>query len=277
MSSAEKLLAHPGALCNMVRRVAIDAGRITLDYFEMVRPEQVERKSNGSPVTEADRAAEDFIVAALKDIIPEIPVIAEESADAGNIPDLSQHDYFWLVDPLDATREFIAGGKNYTVNIGLICKGVPVLGVVYAPALGVLYAGHGEGTAVRWSEDTGKDKSITVRKTPAAGLTVMSSFYNADDTRMDKFLQAFKVEKILKRASSIKLCLVAEGKADMHPRLGTTCEWDTAAGEAVLRAAGGILTNLEGEPLSYGGVGKKFINPHFVASAFEWRDMGEEA
>ncbi len=258
----------------MVRRITVAAGHITLKYHEMVEPHHIDEKGDGSPVTQADHEAEEYIERALRNLTPDIPVIAEEAIGKGNIPDLGAHDYFWLVDPVDATKEFISGGDNYTVNIGLIHKAVPVLGVVYAPALGLLYAGHGE-TAIRWSEDTDKDKSIRVRSAPAAGLTVMSSQNHADDARMDKFLQGFKVGKILKRSSSLKICMVAEGKADMYPRLGPTSQWDTAAGDAVLRAAGGIVTDIEGKPLVYGRRGKGFENPHFVASSFEWFDKGE--
>lgn len=267
MSYTEKLLNNPGALCNMVRRIALGAGALTLEYFDGIQ--QVVHKNDGSPVTLADHAAEAFIKKGLIELTAEIPVIAEEASGRGERVDLSGHEYFWLVDPLDATKEFIAGGENYTVNIGLVKNGVPVLGVVYAPALGVLYAGYGE-TALRWNASAGKDKSIRVRRVPEGGLTVMSSQNHSDDARMEQFLRGFKVEKILKRASSLKICMLAEGKADLYPRLGPTCEWDTAAGEAVLRAAGGLLTDTKGNALRYGGHDRKFINPEFVAASFEW-------
>ncbi len=259
----------------MVRRIAVGAGHITLEHFDMVRPGEVSEKGDGSPVTSADRESEKFISEGLRALTPDIPVVAEEATGAGGLNDLSQHEYFWSVDPLDATKEFIAGGENYTVNIGLVKKDTPVLGVIYAPALGVLYAGFGE-TALRWSEATGKDKKISVRQPPSAGLTVMSSLYHADDAAMDKFLSAFKVEKILKRASALKICAVAEGKADLYPRLGPTSEWDTAGAEAILRAAGGTLTDLQGRPLVYGCVDRKFANPHFAAASFDWFAGGED-
>ena len=258
----------------MVRRLAVAAGHLTLDYFDQNTGASTGEKRDGSPVTPADHAAEEVIIKGLRDLTPDIPVIAEETASAGNFPDTVLQQYLWLVDPIDATREFIAGGENYTVNIGLVRKGTPVLGVVYAPALGVLYAGYGD-KAIRWSEDTGKDKTISVRLPPPEGLTVMSSLYHADDTRLDKFLQPFKVAKILKRPSSLKICMVAEGKADLYPRLGPTSEWDTAAGEAILRAAGGNLSDMKGHPLVYGGKGQNFINPEFVASSFNWSAASE--
>ena len=152
----------------MVRRIALGAGALTLEYFDGIQ--QVVHKNDGSPVTLADHAAEAFIKKGLAELTAEIPVVAEEAAGKGERVDVSGHEYFWLVDPLDATTEFIAGGENFTINIGLVKNGAPVLGVVYAPALGVLYAGYGE-TALRWSENTGKDKPIRVRRVPDAGLT----------------------------------------------------------------------------------------------------------
>jgi 3'(2'), 5'-bisphosphate nucleotidase len=268
LSYSEKLLSNPGALCNMVRRIALGAGAVTLEYFDGI-PQQVEEKHDGSPVTLADHAAEEYIRKGLLELTADVPIIAEEAASKASPPDFDAKEYFWLVDPLDATREFIAGGENYTVNIGLLKDGIPVLGVVYAPALGVLYAAHGE-TAIRWSEDTNKDKEIRVRRAPHAGLTVLSSQYHSDDAKMDKFLQQFKVEKILKKPSSLKLCMLAEGRADIYPRLAPTSEWDTAAGEAILRAAGGVLTDMNGKRLEYGCAKRNFVNPEFVAASFEW-------
>lgn len=258
----------------MVRRIAVEAGHITLQYFDMVEESGVDRKGDGSPVTLADRASEQHITQSLQDLTPGIPVIGEEASAVGTCPDLGSCEYFWSVDPLDATKEFIAGGENYTVNIGLIHKTTPVMGIIYGPALGVLYAGYGE-TAIRWNEDTGKDKAIQVRQTPAAGFTVMSSLYHSDDTAMDRFLKDFKVEKILKKASALKICAVAEGKADLYPRFAPTSEWDTAAGDAILRAAGGFLTDLTGKPLTYGNADKNFVNPNFAAASFEWYAVEE--
>ncbi len=271
MTTSARLLQNPAALCNMVRRVAVAAGEIILEIQEngTLAPE---KKRDGSPVSHADRMAEDHILKALKDILPEVPFIGEET---DHRPDVTGHEYFWLVDPLDGTRDFLEGGEDYTVNIGLIRNGEPFLGVVYAPASGVLYAAHGPDTAVRWNQQTDKDKSIRVRNAPAAGLTVMASMRQPGGGKFDKFLEQFKVEKVLRRSSSLKLCLVAEGKADLFPCPGPThSEWDTAAGDAVLRAAGGMITDFEGRPLVYKGVGD-LRNPPFVASAFEWF-AGEE-
>jgi 3'(2'), 5'-bisphosphate nucleotidase len=267
-TSAEKLLKNPGALCNMIKRIAREAGDITLDYFET--NSEFESKHDGSPVTVADRAAEEFIYKSLKELLPGVPVIGEEAAAKGALPDLSGAEYFWLVDPLDGTKEFISGGGDYTVNIGLIHNGVPILGVVYAPVKGVLYAGHAPGGAVRWLADTDNEKAIRVRRPPKEGITVIIGLRDVDERRLDKFLQDFKVEKTIRRGSSLKLCLVAEGKADLYPRLGPIYQWDTAAGEAVLRAAGGYLTDLNGHVLRYGANAENFRTPEFIASSFEW-------
>lgn len=270
-SSTQKLLDNPGALCNMIRRVALEAGEITLKYFEGVDCGQLDDKSDGSPVTLADQEAETLITAKLKDITPDIPIIGEEAASEGKAPqDFDRDSYFWLVDPLDGTKEFIGGGGDYTVNIALIYKGAPVLGVVYAPAKGELYAGHGPDTAIRWLEDSDKEKAITVRQSPKEGLTVVASKSHGDEGKLDNFLSQFKVEKLAKRGSSLKICVIAAGKADLYPRFGPTCEWDTAAADAVLRSAGGYVTDEQGTPLKYGGANPKWLNPEFIAASFAW-------
>lgn len=253
----------------MVRRIALGAGDITLDYFEDAGLEQNE-KSDGSPVTLADNEAEEFITAELIKLLPDIPIIGEESFAQGKTKDIRNAEYFWLVDALDGTKEFISGGTDFTVNIALIHNKTPLLGVVYAPAMGVLYAGHAAGSAIRWNADNESEKSIHVRRPPAGGLTVISSARHGDAPKLEKFLQGFKIEKTLKRGSSLKFCALAEGKADLYPRLGPTSEWDTAAGHAVLNAAGGFVTDTDGNPLAYGGANPKFLNPEFIASTFEW-------
>lgn len=250
----------------MVRRIAVEAGLVTLEYFDESGCQDVETKDDGSPVTVADRAAEEIIEKKLKEILPDVPIIGEEAAEAGKLPDLTGAEYFWLVDPLDGTKEFISGSGDYTVNIALIHKDTPVLGVVYAPVRGELYAGHDPDSAVRWLEDTNAEKSICVRRIPKAGMTVVASRNHGDSGKLDAFLENYKVEKLLKRGSSLKICAVAAGKADLYPRFGPTCEWDTAAGDAVLRAAGGMLTDLNHQPLTYGHAGRKFLNPEFIAA-----------
>jgi 3'(2'), 5'-bisphosphate nucleotidase len=260
-----KLFEHLPALCNVVRRIAVEAGDATLSHFDESGCAH-DTKGDGSPVTIADREAEAIIERALKEIDPDIPFIAEEAADAGRCGVTKIEGDFWLVDPLDGTKEFISGSGDYTVNIALVRGGVPVLGVVYAPVRGELYAAHGPDTAVRWSADTHADKSIRVRTPPKAGLTVVASKNHSDGPAMDRFLECLKIEKTLKRGSSLKLCAVASGKADLYPRFGRTCGWDIAAGQAVVMAAGGVVADLSGTPLTYGR-GENWENPGFLAHA----------
>jgi len=260
----------------MIKRIALEAGEVTLEYFDEAGYEGADAKGDGSPVTEADRAAEAVIEKALAELTPGVPMVGEEAVEQGRIPDLSAAEYFWLVDPLDGTKEFISGSGDYTVNIALIRKGVPVLGVVYAPVNGELYAGHGPGTAVRFLEESGKEKSIHVRRPPAEGLTVVASASHGNAEKLDAFLKDYKVAKVLKRGSSLKICAVAAGKADLYPRLGPTCEWDTAAGDAVLRAAGGIVADLKGGDFVYGKSDRKFLNGEFVACPEELRPGATE-
>ena len=252
----------------MVRRIVTAAGARTLEYFDAGLP-GYEEKGDGSPVTIADREAEDIITAGLADLVPGIPVVGEEAVAAGNVPALGDGGWFWLVDALDGTREFIAGGTDFTVNVALIHGGVPVLGVVYAPAKGEMYAGSGPGTAIRYLEDTDSEKPVFTRRPPPSGLVVLASRTHGDAQRLDEFLACYKVAKVIKSSSSLKLCAIAAGKADMYPRFGPTSQWDTAAGDAVLRAAGAAVHDLSGAPLVYGAVAGGFVNPEFVACRTE--------
>lgn len=264
---SKRLLDHPAALCNMVRRIALEAGEITLEYFDDTGYNGHDAKGDGSPVTLADQKAEEFIEQALTDITPDIPMVGEEAVSEGRIPDLSQTEYYWMVDPLDGTKEFISGSGDYTVNIALIKRDKPVLGVVYAPVPGELYAGSGPGTAVRWLDDTDKEKSIHVRNPPERGLTVVASRSHGDPEKLETFLGGYKIDKLIKRGSSLKICAVAAGKADIYPRFGPTCEWDTAAGHAILLSAGGNIVKPDGSPFLYGKVDRKFLNSEFIAKS----------
>jgi 3'(2'), 5'-bisphosphate nucleotidase len=245
------------ALLAAIRPIAEEAGRATLRVYGLT--ESV-AKADGSPVTAADQAAEDVILPALRALTPDIPVISEEEASQGLSPEVTGKR-FWLVDPLDGTREFLSGNGEFTVNIALIEHGVPVLGVVVVPALGETYAGAAPGSAVL--EDSAGERGIAVRAVPADGLTVVGSRSHGDAAAMEQFLGGRKVASFLAAGSSLKLCLIARGEADLYPRLGTTMEWDIAAGHAVLRAAGGRLECLDGSAFTYGKPGYK--NPHFVA------------
>lgn len=219
-------------------------------------------KDDASPVTEADERAEALIVAGLRELDPTIAVVAEEMAARGQADGAAAR--FWLVDPLDGTKEFVSRNGEFTVNIALIEGGQPVLGVVAVPARGLLYAGvQGHGAWVEDEARPGLRRAISVRPVPAEGLTVVASRSHGDAPALAAFLAGRPVARCIDAGSSLKLCLLADGLADLYPRLGRTMEWDIAAGHAVLAAAGGALCTLDGAPLRYGKPG--FENPHFVA------------
>jgi len=226
----------------------------------------VRDKADTSPVTAADEAAEKIILADLAVIAPDIPVVAEEAVAAGKVPIVA--DRFFLVDPLDGTREFVSRRDEFTVNVALIEAGKPVLGVVFAPARRELYwgdvragkAGHIDADPDGTMPSMGT--TIAVRQAPAAGLTAVASrSHRTPET--DALLANYPVVEFRSIGSSLKFCLVAAGEADIYPRIGTTMEWDTAAGHAVLAAAGGSVTGLDGEPFVYGKPG--FRNGNFIA------------
>jgi 3'(2'), 5'-bisphosphate nucleotidase len=236
------------------------AGEVILEIY--ATDFAVRGKDDASPVTVADERAEVVLIKALARITPDIPVVAEEAVAAGHIPEVGA--VFWLVDPLDGTKEFISRNGEFTVNVALIENGRPTLGVVLAPALGRLFAGaEGLGAFVEDANDKRGRRKISCRVPPAQGLTVVASRSHGDATALDAFLAGRKVAELRNAGSSLKLCLVAAGEADLYPRLGRTMEWDIAAGDAVLRAAGGVVTTLDGETLRYGK--PIFENPHFVA------------
>jgi 3'(2'), 5'-bisphosphate nucleotidase len=219
----------------------------------------VGRKTDRSPVTAADHAAEALIVEGLRAATPGIPVIAEEEVEAGCAP--APGALFWCVDPLDGTRDFAAGREHFAVNIGLVRDGRPVLGAVGVPFTGEVFGGIAGAGA--WKEDTAGRRPIAVRPPPPEGLTVMVSYHHGDDPRLARFLADVPVREIIRIGSAEKVCRIAEGAADLYPRFGTTMEWDTAAPEALLVAAGGSVTRLDGTPLPYGKPG--FRNEAFIA------------
>jgi 3'(2'), 5'-bisphosphate nucleotidase len=221
----------------------------------------VSGKHDASPVTEADRRAEVLIGAALARIAPGLPIASEESAGSEPLPAGAQR--FWLVDPLDGTREFIARNGEFTVNIALVERGHARLGVVLAPATGRLFAGVvGAGAFVE--DPAGGRTPLACRRVPDAGLTVVSSRSHGDGAALDAYLAGRVVAARVGIGSSLKFCLVAGGEADLYPRFGRTMEWDTAAGHAVLSAAGGRVAGLDGVELHYGKPG--LVNPPFVAT-----------
>ncbi len=251
-------VANDAELLQHLIPIARAAGQVIMEIY--ATDFAVRGKEDASPVTEADERAEAVILAALKSLTPDVPIISEEAAAAGIIPDVGNR--FWLVDPLDGTREFIKRNGEFTVNIGLIDDHRPLLGIVLAPALDRLFAGHvGSGAFI---EEKGVRRTIACRAVPPEGLTVVASRSHGAAGELDRFLAGRKVAKLTSAGSSLKLCLVASGEADLYPRFGRTMEWDIAAGHAVLAAAGGQVNTLAGEPLRYDKPG--LDNPHFVAS-----------
>ncbi|PZP53485.1 MAG: 3'(2'),5'-bisphosphate nucleotidase [Micavibrio aeruginosavorus] len=259
-----KILQHLPALCNQIKRLAVEAGEATLEFYDESGAAEYTDKLDGSPVTLADHAAHKIIMEGLAQITPEVPVISEESEAH---PEIMNAEYFWCVDPLDGTRGFIQGNPDYTVNIALIKNNEPVLGVIYAPVLGELYSGHGEGTAIRYLEDTRVEKQMFMRPPRREGMNIVISNFKGQTPKQDQLLEQFKVAKVMKRASSIKFCLVASGKADFYLCMKEISEWDTAAGDAIVRSAGGVVVDMNGVPLQYGKFEKAFRQPFFQATS----------
>ncbi|MEI2300612.1 3'(2'),5'-bisphosphate nucleotidase CysQ [Ensifer sp. MJa1] len=254
-------------MLEVLQQSAISAGRAILDIYH-AGPE-VTYKPDCSPVTDADACAERIILADLARAFPDIPVVAEESVAAGSVPDISGNTFF-LVDPLDGTKEFIGRHDDFTVNIALIENGTPVAGVVYAPALGILYAAN-HGKAVKAVIDAtfrvDHEAIIGCRSCGDRMVGLASRSHNSAETLA--YLSEHGISDYTAVGSSLKFCLLAEGLADVYPRFSRTMEWDTAAGDAVLRAAGGETLTMEGTPLTYGKRNQKddsdFANPWFVS------------
>lgn len=253
---------------NALLQPMIEAALAAGEDIERIYAEgcEAEEKRDGSPVTLADRRAEEIILKRLAAAFPGVPVLAEEEASAGRIPELGRR--FFCVDPLDGTRGFVQRTGEFTVNIGLIEDGEAVAGVIYAPDSKLLYYGaRGEG-AFRARGD-GDEEPIRPRPRPASGLTAVGSRSHASHGTAEKGAH-LGIAEFVPSSSSLKFCLVADGTADLYPRFGTTAEWDTAAGQAILEAAGGRVMALDEEgretgPLIYGKTADRFLNPHFIA------------
>ncbi len=249
-------------LIAVLHLIAERAGQVIMTHYAEGAGIEVRSKDDDSPVTDADEAAETFILQALETLTPEIPVVSEEAMAAGARPDISG-GLFWLVDPLDGTKEFLARNDEFTVNIALIQDGAPVAGVVHAPAMAKTWAGAGARSAT-FSRADQPPQAIEVRRPPEDGLVVVASRRHGAARDLDRFLADYDVAEQVEAGSSLKFCLVAGGEADLYPRFGRTMEWDTAAGHAVLLAAGGSVVRADdGSPLVYGKPG--FENPHFIA------------
>jgi 3'(2'), 5'-bisphosphate nucleotidase len=253
-------------LLETLAAIAHEAGGIVLKHY--AEGTQARTKPDFSPVTAADEEAEVLILKRLAEHFPGIAVLAEEAAARGEWPDL--RETFFLVDPLDGTKEFLKHNGEFTINITLAARGAPVAGVVYAPALMRLFAGQAPGKAfeIPISADSPFDlaraRSIAARMPPKEGLTVAISRSHGD-RRTEEYLKAYPIARVITSGSSLKFCLIAAGEADLYPRLSPTMEWDTAAGHAVLAAAGGSVTCLDGAPFLYGKAGEDFRNPPFLA------------
>jgi 3'(2'), 5'-bisphosphate nucleotidase len=249
-------------------RPVLQAGRLQLAH--RAAGIVAEQKSDKSPVTEADRASEDLLLAALAKLAPGIPVVAEESVAAGRIPADLGREYF-LIDPLDGTREFIRGGDDFTVNVALVRDGTPTFGVVYAPARGWLCMTAAADRAVE--TEVAPDfaggfadvswRILSARRAPAEPLAVESRSHKSSTE--DEYLDQLGIQKRTSIGSSLKFCLIARGEADIYPRFGPISEWDTGAGHAILLAAGGRVETRDGTPWVYGNKAGGFLAKPFIA------------
>ena len=251
---------------NAINDIAKQAGAAILEIYQ--QDFDVYTKEDSSPLTEADLAAHNIIVDALQKLTPEIPVLSEESTKI-SFETRSSWSRYWLIDPLDGTKEFVNKNGEFTVNIALIDNHKPVMGVVYVPVKDTTYFGTvGEGAFVERDGEISGIKASSKAQTP---LRVAGSRSHAGES-LKRFLAEVGAHEMLSMGSSLKLCLVAEGKADLYPRLGLTSEWDTAAAQAVVEAAGGKVTDSNMNPLIY-NTKESFLNPHFFVfgdASIDW-------
>ena len=253
------------ALIDDIKRICLEA---SLEVMRIYHADHgISIKGDDSPLTLADLAAHRIIKSRIGAITPDIPLVSEEDEDMASRL-VKCAGTFWLVDPLDGTKEFIARNGEFTVNIALVADGYPVLGVVAAPALGILYWG-GAGLGA-WRQTAQETCEIHVSKENTSTRVVASkSHLNAETSA---FISRLGQVELIQAGSSLKFCRIAEGSADVYPRLAPTCEWDTAAAQAVLEGAGGFVTDLNGQRLRYGK--ESMFNPHFVASASKLAELG---
>lgn len=246
--------------------LAKEAGRAILEVY--ATDFDVQAKDDDSPLTQADMASQRIIARGLCELTPDVPVISEESGLPA-FAERSQWQRYWLIDPLDGTKEFVNRNGEFTVNIALIDKHRPLLGVVHVPVSGKTYTGcEGVGAAVR--EQGGTSRSIGVAATSSTPVRVVGSRSHRGAS-LDTFLKRLGEVEMLPMGSSLKFCVVAEGGADVYPRLGPTSEWDTAAAQAVVEQAGGAVLQLDGQPLAYNAK-EEILNPHFLVRGPDDRD-----
>lgn len=253
-------------LLKNIETLAMHAGAAILEVYES-DDFGVDHKDDDSPLTKADLAAHNVIVAGLEQLTPDIPVLSEESADVP-FEERQKWKKYWLVDPLDGTKEFIKRNGEFTVNIALIEEGKSVLSVVYVPVTEVSYSAA-VGVGVFKRKD-GKKSSISVMKNSRFRPTIVGSRSHMND-EVKTYLERLGQHELVSMGSSLKFCLVAEGQADLYPRLGLTSEWDTAAAQCIVEQAGGHVVTLDGEPLLY-NTKDSLLNPHFMVYGDKGRD-----
>lgn len=264
---------HAPAFMHAMCQMALDAGAVIMTHYKNGVAE--EKKADKSPVTQADRDAEILLEKALDELVPHVQVIGEEAHEAAAPTSLD--DIFFLLDPLDGTRDFVARKDNFTVNIGLVSNRYPIAGVIYAPVHEKLYfsgtqCAYRLAIAPDGALDISKAEPLMTQKADPQGLRVIASRSHRGE-KTDQMIASLNVKNTIAAASSYKFCLLAEGTADFYPRYGRTMEWDTAAGQAILEAAGGIVTTEDGERFSYGKLERGLDNPSFIAAAADnWQD-----
>jgi 3'(2'), 5'-bisphosphate nucleotidase len=256
-------------LLEAAKQIAVDAGQQILKIYETEFA--VEHKDDKSPLTAADMASHKTIVAALQKLTPEIPILSEESA-AIPFAERSRWTRYWLIDPLDGTREFVKRNGEFTVNIALIHDGRVELGVVHVPVTGLTYSACAGGGAFKTQAGQAA-QVIRVRKLPQGPIMVAGSRSHSGDSLL-KFLDNLGPHELVSMGSSLKICLVAEGVADVYPRLGLTSEWDTAAAQCVVEEAGGQVTGLDMQQLRY-NTKDSLLNPHFFVFGDATRDWSQ--
>ena len=252
--------AKLAALLPHVVAIARQAGAAIMPYFRGAYA--TAHKDDRSPVTDADHAADAVIKPVLAALLPGVAVVTEESVASAPTPESLATLRYWLVDPLDGTKDFVAHREEFTVNIALVEGAAPVLGVLHLPAQNITYAAAGAGTAVKIAGE-GAPRPIAARAQPAAGIVVAHSRSHNSRPDLEDYLAPFHVVERLVTGSALKFGLIAEGRADLYPRFGPTSEWDTAAGQAILEAAGGSVTDHAGNTLAYGK--PRFRNPPCIA------------
>ena len=260
----KELFMNKAKICTVIRKLAIEAGKEIMEIYND-NDFKVKLKEDESPVTIADETADKLIFAGLREAFPNIPIVTEEQAETHN----EQASTFFIVDPLDGTKEFIHRRGEFTVNIAYVVDGHPLMGVVYAPAKGRLFYTDKEGKSIEELgthniDEVGDIKYISVSIPNSDGLIVVASKSHRDQA-LEDYIAKYTVLNSLAAGSSLKFCLIATGEADFYPRVGRTMEWDTAAGHAILTGAGGHVVRFDNhEPLIYGK--PLFENPFFIAS-----------